>query len=143
MPGLLKSMKYITIFLYRISLSAIIIGVALVGCTGPAGPDGDDASVADSLAPRIEWLSPETGAIIDSAVVLTAIATDDKELWKMIFYIAGFDFNGELIDSVNGVFEYRWDTVHWPEGPYPLMARAWDTARNHTSTQTVLIRIEH
>ncbi len=113
------------------------------GCQGPAGPDGDDAVPADSLAPIIEWLAPEPGTVVDSSVTLTARAADDQGVWQMLFYVGGFKYAGELTDSADGLYSYRWEAARWPEGPYPLMARARDAARNMATTPVIMVRVEH
>ena len=112
-----------------------------VGCNGPVGPDGDDAFLIDSLSPVIEWISPAQGLITSDTVTLTARATDDHGIWRMVFYIAGFEEVGELVDSAAGIYEYTWIVNTYPDAPYPLMARAWDTSRNMATTPVVLVEI--
>ena len=103
------------------------------------GPDGDDAVLADSTAPLIEWIAPEAGTEVDGVVILTAYADDDQGIWKMSFYIAGFEVEGVLTDSTGGIYTYSWNTESYREGPYPLMARAKDAARNQSTTPVVIV----
>ena len=119
------------------------IGCWCVGCQGPAGPDGDDAFLSDSLAPVIEWLSPQPGVVIDSGATLTAHVTDDRVVWQMLFYIGGLKYDGVLTDSSAGIYSYRWNATRWPEGPYPLMARARDGDRNTSTTPVIIVQVEH
>ena len=122
-------MKYIlTIFI------SLIILVWIVACEGPAGPAGSDAILADSLPPEIEWIQPASGEVIDSAVTLIVRASDDQELKQVVFFIAGSEHSDSL-EIDDDLYIYRWDALHWPEGPYPLMARAWDMERNTSRTQ--------
>ena len=120
-----------------------IIIVCLAGCVGPSGPDGDNAFLQDSMAPTIDWISPEPDSIIDSSVTLSASVFDDQYVKRMSFYIAGFEFAGSLVDSVEGIYIYEWQALLWPEGPYPLMARAWDDAKNVATTPMILVHVEH
>lgn len=114
-----------------------------IGCMGQTGPDGEDAFLADSLAPQIRWLTPPPGSVIDSTVTVSAEATDDQGIWRLVFYIAGFEFQGSLIDSASGVYHYTWHAELFPDGPYPMMARAWDDARNMATTPVIQVEVNH
>jgi len=124
-----------------IAIISLIAGAA--GCKGPSGPDGEDAFIPDSLPPGIEWISPEAGQMIDSLAVLSARVHDDQGVRHMSFYIAGFEFAGVLVDTAGGIYCYEWLAVNWPEGPYPLMGRAWDDARNVATTPLIIVQVEH
>lgn len=115
----------------------------LTSCRGPAGSDGSDAVLTDSLPPRIEWLAPPAGAVVDSAVVLQARAADDQGIYRVSFYIAGFEFPAELTDSAQGVYSYRWQARRYPAGPYPLLGRVWDDARQIGSTHVRVVYVQH
>ncbi|MDP8240297.1 MAG: Ig-like domain-containing protein [Candidatus Hatepunaea meridiana] len=126
-----------------ITLVSIIISLWIIGCEGPTGAPGDNAELADSLAPQIEWISPEPGLVIDSAVTLSVRASDDDAVRQMSFYIAGLEFSGILIDSAQGIYEFEWLAKNWEEGPYTLMARVWDRARNCATTPVIFVQVEH
>ena len=132
-------------WIYPDSVVAIfaIFAFTQLGCQGPAGPDGDDAVLADSLAPVLTWLTPEPGLVIDNGTTLSAQVSDDQGISQMVFYIAGFEFPGILTDTLTGIYSYEWSARLWPEGPYPLMARAWDSARNSATAPVVIVRVEH
>jgi len=115
----------------------------LTGCKGPSGPDGADAALTDSLPPSIIWLNPPPNSIIDTLVVLEAAAADNQGIWRMSFYIAGFEFSGTLADSARGLYRYVWNARYYPQGPYPLQARAWDAARNAASTPVCMVSVAH
>jgi len=130
-------LKYtLTIFI------SLIIMIWTAACEGPAGPAGSDAVLADSLPPVIEWIQPASGEVIDSAVTLIVRASDDQELKQVVFYIAGLEYSDSL-EIDNDLYIYRWNTLHWDEGPYPLMARAWDRERNTSRTPDIIIEIVH
>lgn len=122
--------------------TVLLINLFGVGCNGPAGPDGDDSFLIDSLAPLIEWISPDQGLVTSDTVIISARATDDKEIWRMVFYIAGFEEVGVLVDSATGIYEHRWAVNTFPDGPYPLMARAWDASRNMATTPVVMVELK-
>ena len=136
-------MKLIWYAIRNVSITFFALAICYLGCQGPAGPDGDDAVLIDSLAPVLTWLTPEPGLAIDSAATLSAKVTDDRDVSQMVFFIAGFEFTGTLTDTSSGIYIYEWSARLWPEGPYPLMARAWDDARNSAATPVVIVQVEH
>jgi hypothetical protein len=111
----------------------------LFGCTGVAGPDGDDAVISDTLSPVIKWLLPEAGSEVDSIEIISVSATDDQIIRRVVIYIAGWEASAELIDSTLGLYRYNWNSSDFPVGPYPLMAKAWDESSNQSSTPVVLV----
>ena len=134
----------------RRRLNSLAIGLFLLavfaGCTGPAGPDGDNAVLTDSIPPAVTWLFPDPGSSVDSLVWLKAKATDDQSLWKMHFYIAGSEFIGTMKDAADSaahIYSYQWKAFYYPEGDYPLSARAYDSARNQTVTPTIMVSVKH
>ncbi len=130
----------IFVFIASIFTSTIALMIHS-GCQGPTGPDGDDSFLQDSLAPEIEWLAPQSGEIEADTILLSAKATDDVEIWKMVFFIAGAERQGTLVDTSAGEYQFEWLAYLYPEGPYPLMARAWDKSRNMSTTPVILVEI--
>lgn len=116
------------------------------GCQGPAGPDGDNATLADSLPPVVQWLEPTAWAVVDSLVELRAKVTDDQGIWRVRFFVAGLEYPGELkdgADSTAHIYSYKWHATYFPAGDYPLSARAYDHARNQTTTPEIMVKVEH
>jgi len=136
--------------------AAALLSVAMVwwsGCQGPAGSDGHDAALPDSLSPVIEWLSPTPGTVVDTAVTLLVRAYDrvgreggvvaDTAAWRTSFYLAGMEYSGEPVDTGAFLFRYHWAAEHYPEAPYPVSARVWDYARNSAGTPTIILEVRH
>jgi len=122
--------------------TSIVLSVLLmlsIGCQGPAGPDGDEAILDDPVSPVILWLAPAAGDTINGVDTLRVIASDNLKVLRLTFFIAGFEYAGSLIDSSAGMYELIWETDHWPSGPYPLMVRVWDEARNDAETPVVIV----
>lgn len=128
---------------YATGLALLLIWIVTVSCQGPAGPIGKDARLTDSLPPTIEWIAPEPGITLDSIALLQVTARDNIGVYKVAFYVAGFEFAGVLIDSIAGKYEYRWDVSDYPEAPYPLMARAWDNSRQIGTTPVRVVNVKH
>jgi len=141
----LRNAKYHCRLLHVIFIVITAISLCLIGisCKGPSGPDGDDAFLIDSLPPQVEWLEPEPGVVSEDMLILSAKAKDERGVWRMVFYVGGFEQKGTLIDTTAGIYQYQWLAKLYPEGPYPLMARAWDAARNMATTPVVLVELVH
>ncbi len=127
-----------------VGLIACAIGYFLAaGCRGPAGPDGKDSKLADPLPPQIEWISPAPGVEVDTSLLLQVHAADNVGVYRVSFYIAGFEFAAILSDSAAGRYDFLWDAQGYPEGPYPLMARVWDESRQTGTTPVRVIEVKH
>jgi len=120
-----------------------IVFMLLGGCEGPAGPDGDDSVLDDPVSPKIQWLAPAAGDTINGVDTLRVIASDNIKVLSLKFFIAGIECSGSLIDSSAGMYELIWETDHWREGPYPLMARVWDEVRNDAETPVIIVHVVH
>jgi len=122
--------------------SVLLTTIAVISCKGPAGISGDDAQLADSLPPVIEWITPDAGTVVTSTVLLSAQARDDQQIYRVAFFVAGFEFAGTLTDSAQGIYDFNWDASRYPEGPYPLVAMVWDNSRQIGSTpqRIVIVR---
>jgi hypothetical protein len=99
---------------------------------------------ADTTAPTVSIVSPADGATVNKGViVIKAIATDNKAVNRVEFYIDG---NLRVVDNVGGAgdtFHYTWwDTAGQAAGhSYSLVAKAYDKAENTKSSATVTITI--
>ena len=128
---------------FIVAMLAIVALWFFSACQGPAGPDGTDSHISDSLPPQIEWMSPAPGSEIDSLVLLQVRAVDNSGVYRVVFYIAGFEFAAELTDSTSGIYSLNWNAANYPEGPYPLMSRAWDESRQTGTTPVRVIYVVH
>jgi hypothetical protein len=135
---------------YQRFMSVIIIVAAyiFISCQGPTGVDGDDAFIADTLSPVIEWQFPNNGDSLfttiepqDTSIVLSAIATDDNVIRQMVFYCGGYEQKGILVDSATGTYNFDWHYGLYPIGPYPLMARCWDEAGNMSTSRIIQVEV--
>jgi hypothetical protein len=115
----------------------------VLSCKGPAGANGDDARLVDSLPPTIEWIAPDPDVSADTILILKARAHDDHAIWKVSFFIAGFEFPAMLDDSSSGLYTYEWRCLLYPEGPYPLMVRVWDESQQIGSTPERIVQVRH
>lgn len=132
--------------MHKVELGLLLVSTLtalfISACQGPTGPNGEDAFLTDSLPPVIEWISPASGIVISDTLLLRARVTDDRQLWRMVFYIAGFEQEGVLVDTTDDIYEYVWLASLYPPGPYPVMGRAWDLSRNMSSSPVILLEIK-
>ena len=128
---------------YILKLTITLSFTLLLGCEGPSGLEGSDAVITDSLPPVIEWIEPESGTFIDSTVHLKARVTDDQGVLRVSFFVARYEFSGELEDTLNSQYSFTLDLSNWLGGPYPVSARAWDVHRNTTASPDIMITVRH
>ncbi len=115
----------------------------MIACQGPSGPDGKDSRLTDSQPPVIDWISPAPGIDVDSSLLIQVHASDNIGVYRVSLYIAGFEFAAVLSDSAAGVYSLLWESISYPEGPYPLMARVWDDSRQTGTTPVRIIQVKH
>ena len=99
----------------------LILLAALSGCAK------DTATEADMQAPVVSISFPATGAELrsDTTYTITAIASDDKSVSFVEFYI-----NGAKAGTDNSApYQYAWSTIGITGG-YSIMAKATDAAGN-------------
>ncbi len=146
---------------FTILLIVMVSGFWTAGCQGPTGPAGTNAALADSMVPVIEWIGITPGMTVDDTLILAVNVFDNPDFVpgsgvedslivpRTSFYIAGFEFDGEsvAVDSSQAVYEFRleytWSARLWQEGPYTLMARTWDRARNSATTRVIIVDVDH
>lgn len=133
----------LAVSLLAAAIALTLASALLISCAGPTGSAGDDARLLDSLPPVIEWITPAAGDTVDTLVTLSVRATDDRGVYRVAFYIAGFEFDPQLADSAGGIYRYEWNARRYPEGPYPLTAMVWDLSRQIGSTPTLLVQVRH
>jgi hypothetical protein len=121
----------------------ILLFCIITSCSGPTGPVGSNAVLEDTVLPTIEWITPEPELLIDSSVTLSVHAYDDHTIWQVTFFIAGFEVPAVMSDSAGRIYSYQWDCRLYPDGPYPLAARAIDDSRNASITPERLVHVRH
>jgi len=124
-------------------LALLTTALFSLSCQGPAGPKGDDAVLADSLPPVIEWISPAAGIQVSGMVTLKAAAYDDQGIYRVAFFVSGFEFAGRLTNPDSGFYSADWDATLYPEGPYPLAAMVWDNSRLLGTAPERLVWVKH
>ena len=106
-----------------------------------AGNSATSAAVnvtVDSTPPTIKITSPTNGSTISNTVTVSATASDNVGLARVVFYLDG----APLVAMAGSKFAFPWDTSKVPSGSHKLKAIATDTAGNSTTSATVCITIK-
>jgi hypothetical protein len=99
---------------------------------------------ADTTLPVVSIVSPAGGATVNKGdIVIKAVATDNKAVTKVEFYIDGVVKDTATVAVTGDTFRYTWsDTAAQVAGhSYDLVAKAYDAAENTKSSATVNITI--
>lgn len=118
----------------RLVLLAAVVGLALMGA----------CDTADTTAPSVSIVFPANGATVNKGdIVIKAVATDNKAVTKVEFYIAGALKGTDNVGGAGDTFRYTWsDTANQVVGQsYSLVAKAFDAADNTTSSAAITITI--
>lgn len=112
------------------SLRKIIILSVLVGLIAGCGKDTEE--------PTVNITYPADGAIVSDTVMITAEATDNKEVTEVEFYIDG---SMKYSDS-NSPWEYSWNTGDLSlSSSHTIIAKAYDAADNVGTSPEVSVII--
>jgi hypothetical protein len=94
----------------------------------PSSPPAVDA------APQVSITSPANGATLSGAVTLSANATDDKGISKVMFYVN----SANVATDTSSPYSASVNTAGYGDGNYTLKAVAYDTA-GQTTEATVAV----
>jgi hypothetical protein len=96
----------------------------------------------DTTAPTVTIVFP-SGTVAKGDIVIKAVATDNKGVTKVEFYIDGTLKGTDNVGGAGDTFRYTWsDTAAQVAGHnYSLVAKAFDAADNTTSSAAVTITI--
>ena len=95
-------------------------------------------TTGDMQSPTVSFTAPADGAILSNQASLRVNASDNVGVIRVEFYA-----NGNLLGNSAGPnFTFSWDTTQEVDGPYALMATAWDAAGNSKST-TINVQVDN
>jgi hypothetical protein len=99
---------------------------------------------ADTTNPVVSIVFPSDGATVHKGdIVIKAVATDNKAVAKVEFYVDGNLKGTDNVGGAGDTFRYTWsDTAAQAVGHnYSLVAKALDKAENTTSSAAISITI--
>ncbi len=106
-----------------------------------AGNVGSSSSATinvDNTAPSVTLTSPQDGAVVSKQVTLTATASDNTSVAKVVFY----DGTTVIGTDTSAPFGVTWSTGGLARGSHALVARAHDPAGNVMASVPVTITIQ-
>lgn len=100
----------------------------------PTGTGDNCANPPDTTPPTVSITSPVNGATVNGTSTITATASDDTALSKVEFYVDG---TLKASDTVTP-YSYALDTTTLTNASHTVMAKAYDTSNNSTSSTITL-----
>ena len=95
-------------------------------------------TAGDSMPPTVAITYPAPGAILSWVVGVTADASDNIGVTKVEFCVN----NMLAFTDTAPPYQYDWNTVALPDGPYTLKAVAWDAGGN-TAEDSVTVTVDN
>jgi Subtilase family/Bacterial Ig domain/Peptidase inhibitor I9 len=89
------------------------------------------AAFGDTAAPAITLTGPLQGAAVRGRATVTASAQDDVEIDKVVFSAGNTQLGSDSIAP----YSIEWNTAALPDGPYSIVAIAYDAAGNSASAR--------
>ncbi|MFW9826102.1 MAG: S8 family serine peptidase [Candidatus Thorarchaeota archaeon] len=98
---------------------------------------GYDPSL-DFIHPQIEIISPESGSIVKSLILIKASILDNFELDESRIYIflnnKSVNRNKLIYNSNTSILDFNWDTTQYVDGNYEIRIVAYDKEGNKTES---------
>lgn len=103
-----------------------------------------DGNPEDSVAPVLTSFGSDKTGTVSGIVILTAAATDDKNLKSVTFSLAdGTELSVGNVTGTSGTATYSWDTTKIQNGTYTIKAVAKDAAGNSSSEKTLVLTTDN
>jgi len=84
----------------------------------------------DKIPPQVAITSPVNGAILSKTVLVSATASDNVEVSRVVIQAGP----GVTYSSSIPPYAFNWDTTQWRDQDYTITATAYDTSNNSTTT---------
>ena len=97
------------------------------------------ASTGDVTAPSTSITAPANGAVVSSAVSVSATATDDVGVTKVEFFLDG----ALQATDTSSPYAWSWNTLATANGAHTLQSKAYDAANNVGSSALVNVTVSN
>ncbi len=96
--------------------------------------------VANSITPTVSITAPAPNAVLSGTVTIAAVASNNEEVVKMMFYL-----NGTLLGTVTKApYSYNLDTKrYWNYPSCTLTVKAYDAAGNLGQSATITVSVNN
>ncbi len=99
----------------------------------------DSAPAGDTTAPATSITAPANGAIVSSAVSVTASASDNVAVTKVEFWLDG----ALQSTDTSSPYAWSWNTLSATNGAHSLQSKAYDAANNVGTSATVNVTVSN
>ncbi len=96
-------------------------------------------SVADLTPPRVSFLTPGNGSVVNGTVAVSAFASDNAGTPSVQFTLNGAPLGARLF---NAPWSVQWDTSKQNNGTHVLVAQAQDSAGN-VATSSITVQVNN
>jgi aqualysin 1 len=93
----------------------------------------------DVTPPTVSVTSPSSGAVVSGTVTLTASATDNRAVDRVLFYVG----SRYITYDTKAPYSVNFNSLNLANGSYVVTAKAYDTAGNVSVSQGVTITIQN
>ncbi|MFZ5814790.1 MAG: S8 family serine peptidase [Bacillota bacterium] len=105
----------------------------------PPPQDPQPKPPADSEKPVVKVTSPTAGATLSGPVSITADATDNTGIAKVLFYVDGV----EVGSAATAPYSITWDSTRVKDGDHTIVANAYDAAGNVGISSGVAVKVSN
>ncbi|MDC0712426.1 Ig-like domain-containing protein [Stigmatella sp. ncwal1] len=112
---------------------------SVTSCAKDGYADHDDLifAVSEKTPPTSVLTQPTEGSSVEGTVLLQAEATDNGAIQRVEFWV-----NGQLLGSdASAPYALPWNTLQYANGTATLVAKAFDTSSNTTSSTSVRVTV--
>ncbi|HET8541118.1 MAG TPA: Ig-like domain-containing protein [Anaeromyxobacter sp.] len=95
--------------------------------------------VKDAVGPTIAISAPTNGATVRGTVTVSATAADQAAVARVDFYVDGLFHSSDA----SAPFQASWSTTAVADGAHVLSAKAYDEARNETTSAPVTVTVDN
>jgi fibronectin type 3 domain-containing protein len=89
----------------------------------------------DTRAPTVRITSPADGEAVSGVVAISASASDDVSVFKVVFYVDG----GLLSEDASAPYSASWDTTQTGTGFHTISASAYDDSGNRGDSTAISV----
>ena len=110
--------------------------LASAGCT-PTGNGDNCATATDSVPPTVAITAPANNASVSGVITVTTTATDNIGVSKVELYVDGVLKGTDTVTP----YSFSLDTSTLATGTHTLVAKAYDTGANVTSSSPITVTV--
>jgi hypothetical protein len=96
---------------------------------------GDNCATTDTNGPTVQLTAPVGGSTITSLTTISATASDPSGVAKVDFLVDGNVVNSDTTSA----YSYQWDSSTVANGTHTIVAKAYDTIGNSTSSSPITV----